>query len=55
MSPTINTQQRILPDDARTWVSKYARMLRLAHDAIQRNLAGLPTMLYVRSGNFQTF
>lgn len=48
MSPVVDVQRKITPGDARVWVTKYARLLRLAHDSVARNLAGLPAMLYVR-------
>ena len=48
LSPTVNVNRKITAADARTWVTTYARLMRLAHASIARNLHGLPTMMYVR-------
>ena len=48
MSPYVDVEHKISKAHARVWVAKYAKLLRLAHACIARNLAGTPTMLYVR-------
>ena len=56
MSPEVNdTQQHIENTPAAdVYVGRYVDMMRLTHDAIARNLAGQPSMMYVSTDRMWT-